>query len=149
MYINASEYLQDIRSTRIEIQNCSRKLKELEHLVAISGISYDREIVSSTPRKDGLENKVINHLQECEEVREHIAELLVFIHHRIDEAVNYINMIDSEAQQEVLMLRYIEHKKWSEILEIRDCDSISGQHELHRKALESLQNILDKSSGVL
>jgi hypothetical protein len=40
-------------------------------------------------------------------------------------------------------MRYIEHMNWSEILDKRDCDNISSQYELHKRALASFQHILD------
>lgn len=143
MYINAAEYLEEIRSTRIAINNKRRELKACDHMIDISGISYDGDKVAISPRQDGLERKVIAHLEKCSELRAEIAEMLEWMHNRIDEAVNYINQIESDEQKDVLMLRYIEHHTWAEIMDIRECDDISGQCKLRNRAIASLQRVME------
>lgn len=145
MYIDAREYLEEIRTTRITINNIARELKTLDYMIEAPGISYNPDTVQNSPRQDGLERKAIAHLEKCKELKADIAEKALWMCQRIDEAVKYISMIDSTDQQEVLMLRYIEHKSWSEILIERDCDDIRNQYRLHERALESLQKILNNS----
>lgn len=146
MYINASEYLQDIRATNISIHNKRRLLKQMEEVIAISGISYDNEHISSSPRKDKLEMDVIRRIEDRDRIKQSIEADIDFMIKRQDEAVKFINMMELEDQQEILMLRYIECKRWSEILDIRGCDDISSQYKLHKRALESLQEILNNHS---
>lgn len=143
MYINAAEYLEEIRATRIAINNKTRELKTYDHMLEASGISYDTTNVSISPRQDGLERKAIAHLEKCAELRAEIAEMIEWMHKRIDEAVNYINQIESDDQKEVLMLRYIEHRSWSEVLDIRECDDIRNQYRLHQRAIDSLQQVIE------
>ena len=143
MYIDASEYLQEIRATRIAINNISRELKTLDYMIELSGMSYDLDTVQMSSRQDGLERKAIAHLEKCAELKADIAEKISWMHQRVDEAVNYISQIESYEQQEVLMLRYIEHRSWSEILDKRECDDIRSQYKLHERALNSLQIILN------
>lgn len=143
MYIDAREYLEEIRTTRIAINNISRELKSLDYMIEAQGISYNPDVVQSSPRQDGLERKAIAHIEKCAEYRANIAEKVEWLHKQLDEAVMYINKIDSDDQREVLMLRYVEHKNWSEILEERNCDDIRSQYKLHERALKSFQIILN------
>lgn len=148
MYINAAEYLQEIRARRIEIHNKSRELKELEYMIGAVGINYDKDIITSSPRQDGLERKAIAHMEKSAKIREEIAENIRWMHERMDEAVNYISQIESDDQKEVLMLRYIECKTWSEILVERGCDDIRNQYRLHERALESFQKVINQSIAI-
>lgn len=143
MYIDAREYLEEIRTTRIAINNISRELKSLDYMIEAQGISYNPDVVQSSPRQDGLERKAIAHIEKCAEYRANMTEKMEWLHKQLNEAVMYINKIDSDDQREVLMLRYIEHKNWSEILEERNCDDIRSQYKLHERALKSFQMILN------
>lgn len=146
MYINAAEYLQEIRAINIAIHNRQRALKVLDHMLEAKGISYDPDRVSITPRKDGLEELAFKHIEEYEKTVREIREKMALMAKRIDEATEYISEIESEDQQDVLILRYIECRSWSDILNIRECDDISSQYKLHKRALESLQEILNDHS---
>lgn len=145
MYIDAREYLEEIRTTRIAINNISRELKSLDYMIEAQGISYNPDVVQSSPRQDGLERKAIAHIEKCAEYRANMTEKMEWLHKQLNEAVMYINKIDSDDQREVLMLRYIEHKNWSEILEERNCDNIRSQYKLHERALKSFQMILNNT----
>ena len=148
MYINAAEYLEEIRATRVSINNMNRELKAYDIILEASGISYDNTNISVSPRQDGLERKAMAHLEKCAELRAEITEKIEWMHKRIDEAVSYINRIDSEEQKEVLMFRYIEHMSWSEILDIRGCDELSSQYKLHKRAIMSLQHVLEGEGSI-
>lgn len=143
MYINAAEYLQEIRATNISIKNKQRALAALDNLIGASAIRYDLEKVSSSPKQDGMEMQAIRHLEEREKIQNAIEEQITFMHNRINEAVNFINELESEDQREVLMLRYIEQRSWADILDIRGCDDISGQYQLHKRAVGKLQDIIN------
>lgn len=145
MYIDAREYLEEIRTTRIAINNISRELKSLDYMIEAQGISYNPDVVQSSPRQDRLERKAIAHIEKCAEYRANMTEKMEWLHKQLNEAVMYINKIDSDDQREVLMLRYIEHKNWSEILEERNCDDIRSQYKLHERALKSFQMILNNT----
>jgi hypothetical protein len=77
-------------------------------------------------------------------IKAEIAEKIEWQARRIDEATTLISQIESKEQREVLIMRYIENKTWSDILEARDCDNLSSQYELHKRAINSLQEILDR-----
>ena len=142
MYINAAEWLQDIIATNIRIHNKQKQLTVLDNMLEAKAITYNPDRVSTTPRKDGLENLAIKHIEEREKLYADIQKDITYMLRKMDEATDYISMIESEDQQEVLMLRYIECRSWSDIMTIRECDDISGQYKLHKRALDSLQKIL-------
>ena len=146
MYMNAAEYLQEIRAANITLHNKRRELSILDTLIGASAIQYNPDRVQSSPRQDGLERQALMHLEKREKIQESIEQIIDFLHERIDEAVNYINELESEDQREVLMLRYIEQRSWADILDIRGCDDISGQYKLHKRALENLQQIINVHS---
>ena len=146
MYINAASYLQEIRATNILIHRKEKALKVLDDMLEAKAISYDPDRVSTTPRKDGLEELAFKHIEERKKTEGEIHEKMAWMAKRIDEATDYISEIESEDQQEVLFLRYIECKNWTEIMEIRECDDISGQYKLHKRALESMQKVLNVHS---
>lgn len=146
MYQEASSYLQSIRAAYITIENKKRALAQYDYMLETSGVSYDPDKVSVSPKQDGLEKKAIKHLETVAELRAEIAEAIAWRATRINEATTFISEMDSMEQQEVLMLRYIEQKSWSEILDIRGCDDISGQYQLHKRALAKFQEILDAHS---
>lgn len=142
MYINAEEYLQKIRALHFSIRNKKAQLAELDKTIGISAIDYEAERINSSPRRDKLEMEAIKHLEKREKIQRRLENDITEMLEKQEEAVNYINMINSEEQQEVLIMRYIECMRWSEILDARGCDSINSQYRLHRRALESLQKIL-------
>lgn len=142
MYVNVAEWLQDIRATNIRIHNKQKQLTVLDNMLEAKAITYNPDRVSTTPRKDGLENLAIKHIEERDKLYADIQKDITYMLRKMDEATDYISMIESEDQQEVLMLRYIECRSWSDIMTIRECDDISGQYKLHKRALDSLQKIL-------
>lgn len=146
MVINAAEYMQEIRATRISIHNNQRAIKVLDYMLEPKAITYNPDRVTTSPKQDGLERLALKHIEERERIRSELEDQITWMYQRLKEATEYINKIESEDQKEVLMLRYIENKTWSEILEIRECDDIRAQYQLHKRALESLQKIIDDHS---
>lgn len=144
MYINAAEYLQEIRATNISIKNKRRALRTLDNMLEARAITYTPDRSSGTPRKDGLEELALKHIEEREKIVQEIEEKITWMCKRIDEASDYINLIESEDQREVLSLRYISMHSWSEIMVIRECDDISGQYKIHKRAIDALQDILER-----
>ena len=146
MIISAAEYMQEIRATNISIHNMKRSLKVLDDMLEAKAITYNPDRVTTSPRQDGLEQLAIKHLEEQARIQQEMQEQITWMFNRMNEATNYINEIESEDQKEVLMLRYIECRSWSDILDIRECDDISAQYRLHKRALESLQKVIDDHS---
>ena len=86
---------------------------------------------------------VINNIERRDRVKAELENQITVFVERQEQAVNYINKINSEEQKEVLTLRYIECLKWSEIMDIRECDDISSQCRLRDRAIASLQHIIE------
>lgn len=143
MYINAEEYLDQIRKTRHLIDLKTKALHDLDYMIEAPGISYDKEIISTSPRQDGLERMAMAHLEKIAELKEERLRYIRQLKSEIDEAVGFISQIESKEQREVLMMRYIEDKDWSAILEARACDDLRSQYKLHERAIESLQKVLN------
>lgn len=146
MYRDAYQYLQEIREAYSYIYNKSEDLKHYDYMLGISGINYDPDRVQSSPRQDGLEMQAIKHLEAIEEIKKDIAEKMEWRTKRINQATDLICKIESQEQQEVLRMRYINNMSWSEILEARGCDDIRNQYRLHERAVKELQKILDSHS---
>lgn len=143
MYQDAHQYLHDIRESYAFILAKRRAIEQYDWMIDASGINYDRDRVQSSPRQDGLEMQAIKHMEAVAVLRNKMSEAIEWRTKRIDEATTYISRIDSKEQREVLLMRYIENKTWAEILEARECDNIGSQYELHKRAIASLQKILD------
>jgi hypothetical protein len=146
MYIDAYYYLHEIRKAYKYIKAKQKALDQYDYMIDISCINYDRDKIQSSPRQDGLELKAIRHMEAVAAIKAEIAEKIEWQARRIDEATTLISQIESKEQREVLIMRYIENKTWAEILEARDCDNIGSQYELHKRAIASLQKVLDGDS---
>ena len=114
MYDDAYEFLHEIRADFIYIMNKSRELKCFDYMIDLSGINYNPDKVQSSPRQDGLELKAIRHMETIKEIKADIAEAMERRVKRIDHAMDLISKIESKEQQDVLIMRYIEHMNWSE-----------------------------------
>ena len=145
MYLDARNYLGHIRLLRSNIRNLRKALDEIDAVLGVSAITYDSAQVISSPRKDGLENEAIKHLERRKDTAKELEETITEYTRCIAEATGYINQIESLDQREVLMLRYVECKTWSEILDIKECDDITSQCKLRDRAIKSFQEILDKN----
>ena len=143
MYINAEDYLRDIERLKKNIDNKRCMLKAIKEETTVSGISYDIDRIKRAPKRDRLEEQILDSIERRKQLQVKIESELNEMFIQQDEAVRYISMIESRDQQEVLMLRYIEGKQWTEIMELRGCDDLSGQYKLHKRAVVSLQKIFN------
>lgn len=143
MYINAEDYLRDIERLKKNIDNKRCMLKAIKEETTVSGISYDIDRIKRAPKRDRLEEQILDSIERRKQLQVKIESELNEMFIQQDEAVRYISMIESRDQQEVLMLRYIEGKQWTEIMELRGCDDLSGQYKLHKRAVASLQKIFN------
>ena len=143
MYINAEDYLRDIERLKKNKDNKRCMLKAIKEETTVSGISYDIDRIKRAPKRDRLEEQILDSIERRKQLQVKIESELNEMFIQQDEAVRYISMIESRDQQEVLMLRYIEGKQWTEIMELRGCDDLSGQYKLHKRAVASLQKIFN------
>lgn len=143
MYLNAKEYMEDIRRQGNEIQSLRRALSAIDKDLEASAINYDPDAIhANVPRKDGLEELAFKHMERRDRIIKALEGAITERSEAIEQAVGYIQKIESDAQKEVLILRYIDSKSWSEIMVIRECDDIRSQYKLHERALNSLQAVM-------
>lgn len=143
MYLNAKEYMEDIRRQGNEIQSLRRALSAIDKDLEASAIHYDPDAIhTNVPRKDGLEELAFKHMERRDRIIKALEGAITERSEAIEQAVGYIQKIESDAQKEVLILRYIDSKSWSEIMVIRECDDIRSQYKLHERALNALQAVM-------
>lgn len=144
--MDARELLENVKRSVWAVRNIQKTIDEMDELIAASGISYDRDKISSSPRKDGLEMTAIHHLEEVEEAKKDLIKATAKMASLKKTALLYIAQLDSEEQREILRMRYLDGMKWWEILEVKQCDNMSGQYQLRDRAVAELQKIMDKYS---
>lgn len=143
--MDARELLEDVKRSVWAVRNIQKTIDEMDELIAASGISYDRDKISSSPRKDGLEMTAIHHLEKIEEAKRDLIEATAKMASLKKTALLYISQLNSEEQREILRMRYLDGMKWWEILEVKQCDNMSGQYQLRDRAVVELQKIIDNS----
>lgn len=142
--MDAQDYLESIRSVKRNIELIEYELDHLsKEAYSVSGINYENERVTSSPSKDSLEKMVIKHLEDVEGLTQALLEEKKKYMTMMDDALKLIRMLPSVEQQEILILRYVENRKWWDILRLRDCDSLSSQMRLKDRAIDSFQELLN------
>ena len=143
--MDARELLEDVKRSVWAVRNIQKTIDDLDALIGASGISYDRDKISSSPRKDGLEIAAIHHLEEVEKAKKDLIRATAEMASLKKTALLYIAQLDSEEQREILRMRYLDGMKWWQILEAKNADSLSGQTRLRDRAVEELQRIIDNA----
>ena len=119
MYLNAKEFLEDIRRKGKDIQNYKKALSAIDKDLEASAINYDpNTIKTNVPRKDGLEELAFKHLEKRDRIIRALERAITERAEDIEMAVAYINKIEQPKQREILIWYYIEGKEWSEIFKI-------------------------------
>ena len=144
MYESAEDYMKSIREIKTSINNKRRELEELKDIITVSSTTYNVDKIKSQTKRDKFEEKIIKNMERRESLQEKVEDEITEMLEWQDTAVSLINMIESDDQKEVLMLRYIDGKNWAEIMDIRGCDDLRNQYRLHQRALDSLQKIIDR-----
>ena len=145
--MKAFDYLEKVRHLKRDITLIEYELDIIvQETFSPPAIQYDAEKVFTMPKRDSLEKAIIDHIERTDRLSKQLIRLKNKYIEKMDEALKYIRLIESDEQQEVLILRYINNNKWEEILRFRGCDDIRNQYRLHERALDSLQIILDKDS---
>ncbi len=143
--MNASAYMEHIKDTKRNIEMIEFELDKIDNeMITVPALNYTPDKTQTSPRQDKLEKLVFALIERKEDLTEELLKLKKEYITDVHEAMRLIRMLDSEDQQEILILRYINNRKWWDILRIRDCDSLSSQQRLKARALEALQIELDK-----
>lgn len=145
--MEAAEYMEHIRGLKRNIDLIERELEAIDdEMITTPGISYDPNRVTSSPRQDKLEMQVIRLIEIKEELTAELLDLKQRYILDVHEAMGYIRQIKSEHQQDLLILRYINNLKWSDVLEERGNDNRTSQYDLKDRAMASLQEVLDREN---
>lgn len=143
--MDAGSYMEHIRKIRRDIDLLDLELDSIDNaMIGIPAQQYNADKVQTSPRQDKLEKQVIRLIECKEKITAEIMKLRLEYIQDVHEAMGLIRSIESREQQEILILRYINNKKWWDILRIKECDSLSSQQRLRDRALDALQIELDK-----
>ena len=143
--MEAKQYLENLRFMMKEKTMWEAELENIDELmVSAPAIKYDSDKITSSPRKDGLEMLAINHLEKRGAIINEINELITELIGKQKEALEFIKLIESDDQREILILYYIKALSWREILNVRNKSDLPGQWQLRDRAIRSLQKIFDE-----
>lgn len=146
MYIDAKEYLEDIRKKGNEIKSLKKALSAIDKDLEASAINYTPDrIHSNVPRKDGLEEMAFKYMERRERIVRALEEAITERSEAIQNAIEYIKLIEEPKQREMLIWYYIEGKEWSEIFKIREESGIyeaRGAIALKDRGVDSLNKIM-------
>ena len=135
--MTAKEYLQKIRSERLEIVQLQETVDELKYSLLPSGIRYDTLKVQTSP--DDSMSRVMAEVDEYErKIREHLSRLV----DRQNVAFAYVGALEKSDHRLVLTLYYLtgERLTWHQVA---DKMALSEQriYQLHNDAIEELEKI--------
>lgn len=150
MYINAEEYLDDIRQKGKEIKSLRNALSAIDKDLEASAITYNPDrIHTNVPRKDGLEELAFKHIERRDKIIRALEDAITERSEAIQEAIKYINQIDQPKQREILIWFYIEGKEWSEIFRTREEEGLfepRGAFALRDRGIDALNKIFIESA---
>jgi len=135
--MTAKEYLQRIRSERLEIQQFEERIEEQRYSLLPSGIRYDVDKVQTSP--DDPMMRVYAEIDKLErKIKEHLERLTT----RYNIAMSNILLLDKSEYRQVLALYYLgqERLTWEMVAE-RMSFSEQRIYQLHNEAIAELEKI--------
>jgi DNA-directed RNA polymerase specialized sigma subunit len=135
--MTAKEYLQRIRSERLEIQQFEERIEEQRYSLLPSGIRYDVDKVQTSP--DDPMMRVYAEIDKLErKIKEHLERLTT----RYNIAMSNILLLDKSEHRQVLALYYLgqERLTWEMVAE-RMSFSEQRIYQLHNEAIAELEKI--------
>lgn len=133
--MTAKEYLQRIRSERLEVVQLQETVDELIYSLLPSGIRYDTLKVQTSP--DDQMARVMAEVDEYErKIREHLSKLV----DRQNVAFAYVSALEKSDYRQVLTLYYLtgERLTWHQVADKMDL-SEQRIYQLHNEAIEELE----------
>ena len=133
--MTAKEYLQRIRSERLEVVQLQETVDELIYSLLPSGIRYDTLKVQTSP--DDQMARVMAEVDEYErKIREHLSKLV----DRQNVAFAYVSALEKSDYRQVLTLYYLtgERLTWHQVADKMDL-SEQRNYQLHNEAIEELE----------
>lgn len=135
--MTAKEYLQKIRSERLEIIQLQETIEELAYSLLPSGIRYDTVKVQTSP--DDPMSRVMAQISEYEgKIKKHLEKLV----ERQSTAYTYIGALEKSDHRQVLTLYYLgaDRLTWHQVA---DKMHLSEQrvYQLHNDAIDELSKV--------
>lgn len=131
--MNAKDYLEEVKLINVSIKRTQRRLKRIEDMLEIHGISFDGDTICRSN-----DNKADIHIIEMIEQREYLRILERHYLAKDDEASFIIGAVDNPLEQYVLSLHYQDCLSFRKIGE-----EVYLTHEGARKACERGTRKLD------
>ena len=140
--MTAKEYLSQAYKLDLRITGKLAQLDSLRALTQKVTVSYDRQLVSHTRNVSSLEDTIL-HLVEVE--NEINASIDALVNLKMEIAMS-IAGVENADYQILLEQRYICFHSWEEIASALQC-TVRWAHELHKRALQSFQRLLDENEN--
>ena len=140
--MTAKEYLSQAYNLDLRISSKLAQLDSLRSLTQKVNVSYDRQPVSHTRNVSSLEDTIL-HLIEVENEINASIDALVNLKMEIAASIAGVENTD---YQILLEQRYICFHSWEKIASELQC-TVRWVHELHKRALEAFQKLLDENEG--
>jgi hypothetical protein len=138
--MTAKEYLGQAYKLDLRINGKLEQLESLRSLTQKVTVSFDRQPVSHTRNVSSLEDTIL-HLIEVENEINTSIDTLVDLKMEIVGSIAGVENLD---YQILLEKRYICFHSWEEIASELQC-TIRWVHELHKRALQAFQLLLDEN----
>lgn len=133
--MTAKEYLQKIRSERLEVEQLSDQVEELKYSLLPTGIQYDKVKVQTSP--DDMMLRIVVEIDTYErQIRQHLEKMIK----RQNIAYKYIMMLERSEYRQVLTLYYLSAPRLTWV-QVADKMSFSEQriYQLHNEAITELE----------
>lgn len=131
--MTAKDYLSQIKILDIRIKHKLDELDDLRLMATATGsVSTDKVNIISSPRQDGLENKVIRVVELSEEIDKDIDKYVEKKHKIIEQ----IGELDKEKHIQLLYDRYVKYLKFEQI-SINLGYDYTYCRQIHAEALKS------------
>lgn len=138
--MTAKEYLRQYRRLTVKIRQLDLDIMELEESYDSISIDY-----SGMPHGSGIADRTAQLATRMDILRLQKVQLKAEALEKREEVIKVINQVDDPIQSQLLYDRYILFMTWEGIAE--DCDRSDKwcRTELHSRALQSVEKILDTS----
>ena len=129
--MTADEYLVSLRWLDIDLQADYDRLASLRAAIdGVSGIRYDKDKVKSSLSGDQLADKIARAVDLESQIKVRILDRQT----RKAEGKNMIEQIDNGSYRQLLTLRYIDGKSWTQISRAMNFSDDHSRGALHRAA---------------
>lgn len=138
--MTAKEYLSQAYKLDLRITGKLAQLDSLRALTQKVTVSYDRQPVSHTRNVSSLEDTILRLVEVENEIN---ASIDALVNLKMEIATS-IAGVENTDYQILLEQRYICFHTWEAIASALQC-TVRWVHELHKRALEAFQKLLDEN----